>query len=112
VESSDRRALACWQDGTWAGTAFVLTTDGTFKRKTVYGKTWEDAHDKLTELKSKSQRGIPVPERSWKLAEFLRYWLQVYVSELRPKTAEGYESAVRLHLISDLGRKRLDGLQV
>jgi integrase len=99
-------------NGTWAGTAFVLTTDGTQKRKTVYGKTWDEAHDKLTELKSKSQKGIPVPERSWKLAEFLHYWLQVYVSELQPKTAEGYESAVRLHLIPDLGRKRLDGLQV
>ncbi|WP_238006168.1 tyrosine-type recombinase/integrase [Dactylosporangium sp. AC04546] len=99
-------------NGTWAGTAHVLTTDGTRKRKTVYGKTWEEAHEKLVELKAKSHRGIPAPDRSWKVAEYLRYWLRVYVSELRPKTAEGYEGAVRLHLIPGLGNRRLTGLQV
>jgi integrase len=90
----------------------VLTTDGTRKRKFVYGDTWEDAHAKLVELKARSQRGIPLPDRAWRLGEYLRYWLQVYVADLKPKTAEGYESVVRLHLIPDLGRKRLDALQV
>jgi integrase len=99
-------------DNRWVGSAYVLTVDGARKRKTVYGDTWEEAHEKLVELKSKSQRGIPVPNRAWNVGDYLRYWLQVYVSELKPKTAEGYESAVRLHLIPDLGRKRLDRLQV
>ncbi|WP_433609529.1 tyrosine-type recombinase/integrase [Dactylosporangium sp. CA-139114] len=99
-------------NGTWAGTAYVLTTDGTMKRKTVYGKTWDQAHQRLVELKAKSHSGIPAPDRSWKVEEYLRYWLQVYVAGLRPKTAEGYEGAVRLHLIPGLGRRRLTGLQV
>jgi integrase len=99
-------------DGRWVGQAYVLVTDGTRKRKFVYGDTWDDAHAKLVELKARSQRGIPVPDRAWKVAEYLRYWLQVYVADLKPKTAERYESAVRLHLIPDLGRKRLDRLQV
>ncbi|MFI5911583.1 tyrosine-type recombinase/integrase [Dactylosporangium sp. NPDC051541] len=99
-------------NGTWAGVAHVLTTDGTMKRKTVYGKTWEQAHEKLVELKAKSHRGVPSPDRSWKVDEYLRYWLQVYASGLRPKTYEGYESAVRNHLIPALGRRRLTGLQV
>src|SRR6185437_15082667 len=100
------------RNGSWGATAFVLTTDGTPKRKFVYGKTRDEAHEKLTELKARSQQGIPIPNRSWRVAEYLRYWLRVYVSELRPKTAEGYEAACRLHLIPELGRKRLDGLQV
>lgn len=99
-------------DGRWVGQAFVLITDGTRKRKFVYGDTWDEAHAKLVELKARSQRGIPMPDRAWKLDEYLRYWLQVYVADLKPKTAEGYESVVRLHLIPDLGSRRLDRLQV
>ncbi|MEU0151086.1 tyrosine-type recombinase/integrase [Micromonospora fulviviridis] len=99
-------------DGRWVGQAYVLTTDGTRKRKFVYGATWEEAHAKLVELKSKSQRGIPVPDRAWKLADYLPYWLAAYVTDLKPTTARGYESAVRLHLIPALGTKRLDSLQV
>jgi hypothetical protein len=46
------------------------------------------------------------------MADYLQYWLAAYVSDLKPTTARGYESAVRLHLIPALGTKRLDGLQV
>lgn len=99
-------------DGRWVGQAYVLTTDGNRKRKFVYGATWEEAHAKLIELKARSQRGIPVPDRAWKLADYLPYWLSAYVTDLKPTTARGYESAVRLHLIPALGTKRLDGLQV
>ncbi|WP_327033705.1 site-specific integrase [Micromonospora ureilytica] len=99
-------------DGRWVGQAYVLTTEGTRKRKFVYGATWEEAHTKLVDLKSRSQRGIPVPDRAWKLADYLPYWLAAYVSDLKPTTARGYESAVRLHLVPALGTKRLDGLQV
>ncbi|GAB3339697.1 site-specific integrase [Micromonospora halotolerans] len=99
-------------DGRWVGQAYVLITDGSRKRKFVYGATWEEAHAKLTELKSRSQRGIPVSDRAWKLADYLPYWLAAYVTDLKPTTARGYESAVRLHLIPALGTKRLDGLQV
>ncbi|GHJ12685.1 tyrosine-type recombinase/integrase [Micromonospora sp. AKA38] len=99
-------------DGRWVGQAYVLATDGTRKRKFVYGATWDEAHAKLIELKAQSQRGIPVPERAWKLADYLPYWLETYVSDLKPTTVRGYESAVRLHLVPALGTKRLDGLQV
>ncbi|MEV6519439.1 N-terminal phage integrase SAM-like domain-containing protein [Micromonospora chalcea] len=53
-----------------------------------------------------------VPDRAWKLADYLPYWLKTYVSDLKPTTVRGYESAVRLHLVPALGTKRLDGLQV
>ena len=35
------------KDGRWEGSAYVLTTDGTYKRRSVYGKTWDDA-DKVS----------------------------------------------------------------
>jgi integrase len=99
-------------DGRWVGQAYVLTTDGTRKRKAVYGRTWEEAHRKLIGLKAKSQSGVPVPDRTWKLGDYLSYWLATYVTDLKPTTARGYESAVRLHLVPALGSKRLDTLQV
>ena len=99
-------------DGRWVGQAYALAVDGTRKRKYVYGDTWEEAHAKLVELKSRTQRGIPLPDRAWKLNEYLPYWLQVHVSGLKATTQRGYESVVRLHLVPALGTKRLDGLQV
>ncbi|WJK37052.1 site-specific integrase [Solwaraspora sp. WMMA2065] len=99
-------------DSRWVGQAYVLTTDGTRKRKAVYGATWQETHDKLIALKAQSRQGIPIPDRAWKLADYLPYWLAGYVADLKPTTARGYESAVRLHLIPALGTKRLDGLQV
>ncbi|MFV2083045.1 tyrosine-type recombinase/integrase [Micromonospora sp. LOL_021] len=99
-------------DGRWVGQAYVLTTDGTRKRKAVYGATWQETHDKLIALKAQSRQGIPIPDRAWKLADYLPYWLAGYVADLKPTTARGYESAIRLHLIPALGTKRLDGLQV
>lgn len=98
-------------DGRWVGQAYALTANGTRKRKYVYGDTWEEAHCKLVELKSRTQRGIPLPDRAWKLGEYLPYWLTVYVSGLKATTARGYESAVRLHLVPALGTKRIDSLQ-
>jgi integrase len=53
-----------------------------------------------------------LPDRAWKLAEYLPYWLQVHVTGLKATTVRGYESVVRLHLVPALGTKRLDGLQV
>jgi integrase len=99
-------------DGRWVGQAYVLTTDGTRRRKAVYGDTWEEAHGKLVELKSRSQRGIPLPAKGWRLGDFLPYWLGAYASELKPTTVRGYESAVRLHIVPALGSKQLETLQV
>jgi len=97
-------------DGLWVGAAYVLTTAGVPKRKVVYGESWENARDKLLQLVARSQQGIPVPDRSSCVRDYLSYWLKAYVAELRPKTAEGYESVVRLHLVPGLGGKRLDKL--
>ncbi|MEU8656920.1 tyrosine-type recombinase/integrase [Actinoplanes philippinensis] len=99
-------------DGRWVGQAYLLTTAGTRKRKYVYGDTWEEAHTKLVDLKAKSHRGIPIPDQTWTVGDFLSYWLKAHVVELRATTARGYESAVRLHLTPLLGKKRLDTLQV
>ena len=48
---------------------------------------------------------------NWTVAEYLTYWLrQVVREDRRPKTYQGYEGVVRLHLIPGLGKKRLSKL--
>ncbi|WP_432047099.1 site-specific integrase [Streptomyces asiaticus] len=99
-----------WQrkDGRWVGSAFVLTADGTYKRRDVYGKSWDDVHDKLTRLKADSQKGVPVVTSKLSLGEFLTYWLaNVARLKVRPTTYAAYETLVRIYLAPGLGKKKL-----
>jgi integrase len=77
----------------------------------VYGKTREDCHSKYVKLKAQVEDGIPVASVSWTVEQYLTYWLEHVVKvERRPKTVQGYESVIRLHLIPGLGKKRLGKL--
>lgn len=99
------------RDGRYGYAAYVLTTAGTYKRIQGYARSHEDARAKLTELVRRSNRGVPVASVNWTVAEYLTYWLrQVVREDRRPKTYQGYEGVVRLHLIPGLGRKPLGKL--
>lgn len=99
------------KDGRWEGTAYVLTAEGTYKRRSVYGKTWDEAHEKLTRLKADSQTGLPVATSKMTVGEFLAYWLtHVARVKVRRTTYVNYESLVRNYIVPGLGRKRLSRL--
>jgi integrase len=99
------------KDGRWEGTAYVLTTDGTYRRRSVYGKTWDDAHEKLTRLKADSQSGVPVATSKMTLGEFLAYWLaNVAKVKVRKTTFVNYESLVRNYIVPEIGTKKLTRL--
>ncbi|MGA3155230.1 MAG: tyrosine-type recombinase/integrase [Streptosporangiaceae bacterium] len=96
------------RDGRWEGAAYVLTSTGASARVRVYAATRDEARRKLTKLIEQSDQGIPAASGSWTVAEYLAYWLRHVVSvERRPKTYQGYEGVVRLHIGPALGRKRL-----
>ena len=96
------------KDGRWEGSAYVLTTDGTYKRRSVYGKTWDDAHEKLTRLKADSLNGRPVSTSKMTIAEYLTYWLtNVAKGKVRSTTYVNYESLVRNYVTPEFGRKKL-----
>jgi integrase len=96
------------KDGRYGYAAFVPSTTGTVKRVQGSARTQEEARKRLTALLRQADEGIPVSSENWTLADFLTYWLKNIVSqERRPKTYQGYESVVRLHLVPGLGRKRL-----
>jgi integrase len=108
-------AGSIWQrkDGRYEARVYVPQPDGTRKRKTVYGATWEECDTKRQELVRRDRQGIPTPTRSAKLSEWLPYWLAHYVQPRRKlSTYDKYETHARLYLVPFLGTKRLESLSV
>lgn len=97
-------------DGLWIAAAYVHTASGRIERKRVSGKSFDDVRAKLVRLQSNNERGIPVPDKSVTVAEYMTHWLAQVREERRPTTYTGYETVVRLHVVPILGRKRLDRL--
>src|SRR5205809_1117227 len=90
------------KDGRYVGAFHTRTTAGTIKRVYVYGRTWEQARDRLVEEQSKAIRGIPAAAESWKLGAYLDYWLENIVKRhRRAATYALYESVIRLYLKPD-----------
>ncbi|WAL96641.1 tyrosine recombinase XerC [Streptomyces sp. Je 1-369] len=98
-------------DGRYQGAAYVTNTDGHRVRKYVYGRTWDEANEKLGKLQDPERNGVPVPSRAWTLGEWLAYWIKHIVEpNLEFNTYSKYESKVRLYLCPHLGKKPLTRL--
>jgi integrase len=98
-------------DGRWMGRFYAWTTTGTHKRITVYGRTRKEATEKMRETQEHNRQGIPVPDRAWKLGDWLDHWLKHVVSlNRRPATYRLYEMTVRLYLKPGLGNNSLTRL--
>ena len=101
------------QDGYWVGAFYAQTTSGARKRIVVYGKSLDEARDKLGKAQQQARAGVPVPDEAWKLGLYLEYWLENFVKRnRRPATYNLYEMIARLYLIPGLGTKRLTSLTV
>ncbi|MEU0838164.1 site-specific integrase [Streptomyces sp. NPDC005962] len=106
-------AGSIWQrkDGRFEARVYVPQPDGTRKRKTVYGNTWDECDEKRQELVRRDRQGIPTPSRSSKLSEWLPYWLEEHIRPHRKRTTYiKYEMHVRLYLVPQLGTRRLESL--
>jgi integrase len=98
-------------DGRWMGRFYAWTSTGTRKRITVYGRTRKEATEKMREAQEHNRQGIPVPDRAWKLGDWLDHWLEHVVSlNRRPATYRLYEMTVRLYLKPGLGNSSLTRL--
>jgi integrase len=101
------------KDGRFEGAIYLSTPSEVRKRFRIYGRTWRETHDKLTELKMQAQDGSPLPDRSWLVGDYLDYWLEHVVRPARrPTTYELYEITIRLYLKPALGTYSLRRLTV
>lgn len=101
------------KDGRWEASLWTVTASGIRKRVRDYGATRSEAHAKLIELKAAQQKGIPAPDKVWRVGEYLDYWLDNAVrTKRRPLTYQRAESVVRLHLKPRIGKHKLNTLSV
>lgn len=98
-------------DGRWAEDV-PLPGSSRFKRrkKTVYGKSSTEAKKKARTLSARIQAGLTTGGANQSLGSWLRTWLITKMDYVQPATYERYESAIRIHLIPDLGHFKLEQL--
>jgi len=85
--------------------------EGQKRYQWVTCKTRREAEKKLAELVHQRDTGRTVYTRST-LGDFVTRWLKDYARQnLSPRTAEGYESIARAHLIPKLGKIELKNLK-
>ncbi len=81
------------------------------KRRYVSGKTKEEARKALREARANSDVGLVFDAGKLMLANYLDCWLADSVRDtVRQRTYERYESIVRVHIKSALGRLKLKAL--
>lgn len=99
-------------DGRWVGSISLGFRNGKSLRKSYYGKTRKEVHDKLTRALRDHQQGLPVAtDERQTLGQYLTYWLnEVVKSSVSPKTYRSYEQVVRVHLMPELGKVQLTKL--
>ncbi|MGH8894138.1 MAG: N-terminal phage integrase SAM-like domain-containing protein, partial [Actinomycetes bacterium] len=96
----------------YAAHVWITTPEGRRQRKSVYGKTREEVHEKWLRLHAAARRG-PVVARSPALADFMERWLtEVVRPNLAPATSANYELFTRLYIVPDLGRRKVEKLTV
>lgn len=97
----------------YAAYVWVTTPTGEKTKKWAYGKTRDAVYEKYIKLQNEARRG-PVATTVPTLSQFLTYWLKEVVVEpdFAPLTIATYETFVRLYILPELGKKRLDKLTV
>jgi hypothetical protein len=80
-------------------------------RRQVYGKTRTEAEEKLIDLRSKSEAGVPLTPSHLNVEAFLNEWLtQIVAPRVRPNTLKAHRFYVDRYLIPDIGRRELGRL--
>ncbi len=92
-------------DGRW-----VARVSHEGKRIAAYGRTKEQARQKLHDLIRKQDQGLQLVKTAMPLSEHLSQWLANVKNRVRPSTYEGYEGLIRVHIIPQLGHIKLGKL--
>jgi len=100
------------KDGRYEAKVFVRRSDGTYARRSVYGRTRKECRDAMLKLQARAESGLPVSTTKLTVGEYLTYWLhEVAEPAVRRTTFASYEPLVRLYLVPGLGRRKLRDLR-
>lgn len=99
-------------DGRWVGAYDVNDEGERRRRKYVYGPTQRDVRVKLAAVRRQADEAGFVPPERLSLGTFLTdRWLPAMKPTWRPSTYRRHEILVRVHILPELGRKRLAALR-
>lgn len=95
------------KDGRWAASFY----DETMKRRFVYGRTKQEALEKLRKVRHEYEQGTLVDGSKVKLGAYLEQWLEeIKRPKLRISSYEKYKKTLRLYIIPALGEVQLQKL--
>jgi integrase len=112
VGKRDEDGIRHRKDGRWEARYTVQTATGP-KRRSVYGKTWEEAVAKRDKASAEGggETGPTFVPDGMTVGAYLDSWLNDSVrGHVRPSTFYRHESIVRLHMRPALGRLKLASL--
>ena len=97
------------KDGLWqARKVFGYKDDGSPNRKTFYGKTAQEAADKLSEYEKQVENGLNADVQNITFASWLNIWLKEYkLQNLSPRTYDSYENFIMGRISPALGKHKL-----
>ncbi len=90
---------------------YTVETPTGKQRKTVYGKTREEAHEKLIEALSNRNKGLVFEGDNQTLGTYLAGWLRDIEGTIKQRTLENYEYVVCKHIVPELGDVKLKSLK-
>lgn len=96
------------KNGSWAG---QYSYKG--KRKSVYGKTKQEAAKKLKEILNDIEQDIDIEAQTQPLSEWMNYWLATYAKpNIKQSTYISYEGYIRNYVTPRLGNIPMNKLTV
>ena len=79
-------------------------------QRSISGKTQKEVAQKLKQATHEIDMGIYHAPFKQTLGEWLDTWTSTYLGNLKPRTVEIYDTAIRIHIKPALGAIRLDAL--
>lgn len=100
------------KDGTWEGRLSIGRDPGTgkLKQKSFYGKTQAEVRKFMTAFSADLDKGIYTEPSKLTVAQWLDIWQKEYMGGVKNRTADRYESAIRIHIKPALGAVKLEKL--
>ena len=99
-------------DGRWEGRYSLGFDPETGKqiRKSIYGKTQKEVHEKLVQIMSEISRNEYIEPSRMKLKDWLEMWVNEYSVDKRYSTLKGYKAQIKKHIAPALGNVYLEDL--
>lgn len=98
--------------GFWAGQVVVgKKSDGSFNRKTIYGKSREDVKNKMVKIQSELNTNTYIEDSKISLQDYVKIYLDTYEKpKIKESTYLSYIYMFNKHIKNDIGLTKIQNL--